>query len=67
MLPHFKSIGLKDMHPMQLEALMSLIGLTLELAVKIDEPEILNNVEADCDEFVKLLGGNGIKVKIELD
>lgn len=50
---------------MQIEALTSLIGVTLELAVKFDDQELLDNVEADCDELVQLFGGNGIKVIVE--
>ena len=32
-----KSIGLKDMHPMQVKALLDLIGVTLNLAAKTKE------------------------------
>ena len=62
-----KSIGLRHMHPMQVEAFMNLIGVTLELAVKVDDKELLANVEFDCDELVRLFGGNGVKVTIEPD
>ena len=65
MIGALKSIGLRDMHPMQIEALKSLIGVTLELAVKIDDQELIDNVEADCDELLQLFGGNGIKVTVE--
>lgn len=65
MIGAVNSIGLRDMHPMQIEALTSLIGVTLELAVKFDDQELLDNVEADCDELVQLFGGNGIKVIVE--
>ena len=53
------------MHPMQVESLMTLIGVTLELAVKVDDPKMLANVESDCDELLRLFGGNGVKLTVE--
>ena len=52
------------MHPMQVKALTSLMGVALELAVQIDDQELLDNVEADCNELLQLFGGNGIKVTV---
>jgi len=66
MIDQHSAIGLRDMHPMQLEALMALIGVTLELASKTDDDELLAQVESDCDELVKLFGGNGVKVTVEI-
>ena len=65
MIDQHSAIGFRDMHPMQLEALMALIGVTLELASKTDDDELLAQVESDCDELVKLFGGNGVKVTVE--
>lgn len=59
-----KSVGFRDMHPMQVTALTSLIGVTLELAVQIDDQELLDDVEADCNELLQLFGGNGVKVTV---
>ena len=63
----FKSLGLKDMHPMQVKALMDLIGMTINLATSTEDMEIIEDVEAYCDELVKLFGGNGVKITIEMD
>ena len=52
------------MHPMQVKAFTSLIGVALELAVQIDDQELLDDVEADCDELLQLFGGNGVKVTV---
>ena len=65
MIENVKSIGLKDMHRMQVEALMELIGVALNLATKTEDPEVLADVEADCDELVKLFGGVGVSVTVE--
>ena len=67
MLKTGKSIGLKDMHPMQVKALMDLIGVTLNLASKTKDMKRLTDVEADCDELVRLFGGNGVSVKVEVE
>lgn len=63
----FKSLGLRDMHPMQVMALNELIGATLSLASMTDDPEIVEETEHLCDELVKLFGGNGVQVVIEID
>ncbi len=65
MLQDFKSIGLKDMHPMQIGALMELIGTTLKLAANTKDRNLLTSVESDCDELVKLFGGVGVSVTVE--
>ena len=60
-----KSVGFKDMHPMQVRALMDFIGLGIELAINTNEEEIIDNFEATCDELIKLFGGVGVKIEIE--
>jgi|DEB0MinimDraft_3_1074331.scaffolds.fasta_scaffold350727_1 hypothetical protein len=58
-----KSIGFKDMHPMQVEAIMQLIGESLYLASVLGEDE-LAATEETVDELVKLFGGNGVRTVI---
>ncbi len=60
-----RSLGLKDMHPMQVNALLHFINTTLELAVQIGQDNVLETVEAQADELVKLFGGAGVKVEVE--
>ena len=55
------------MHPMQVKALLDLIGVTLNLAAKTKDMKRLGDVEADCDELVRLFGGNGVSVKVEVE
>ena len=64
MIGPIKSVGFRDMHQMQVKALTSLMGVALELAVQIDDQELLDNVEADCNELLQLFGGNGVKVTV---
>jgi len=63
----FKSLGLREMHPMQIESLMEFIGVTLNLATMTNDDEVIKETEAFADELIKLFGGNGIKLTIEAD
>lgn len=63
----FKSLGLRDMHPMQVEVLMEFVGVTLQLAALSGDQEILSETEELADSLVRLFGGNGVKVVIEAD
>ena len=67
MIENFKSLGFKDMHPMQVEALMELIGIALNLASMSEDNDILDDTTAYCDELVKLFGGNGVRLSVEVD
>ncbi len=69
MKQEFKSLGIKDMHPMQIEALINFIGLALDMASQFEGDEALELVEEEADNLIRLLGGNGVKVqlKVELD
>ena len=62
-----KTVGLKDMHPVQVEALMELISMTINLASQTKDVEILDDVEAYCDEMVKLFGGIGVRLEVKID
>ena len=62
-----KVVSLRDMHPMQVEHLMELVGMTLNLASCTGDDDIIDEVEAHCDELVKLFGGVGVSVTIEAD
>jgi hypothetical protein len=60
-------MGFKDMHPMQVEALTELIGIALNLASLAEDNEILEETAAYCDELVKLFGGNGVSMSVDVD
>jgi len=62
-----KIVGLKDMHPMQVDALLELVNISMNLATMSEDIEIINDVEAYCDELIKLFGGNGVKLTVEVD
>lgn len=59
------TLGLKQMHPLQVHALMDFVGEALNLAALTNDEEILKDVESSADELVRLFGGNGVKVTVE--
>ena len=61
----FKSLGLRDMHKMQVDALIEFIGITLNLATLTKDDQVIEETEALADELLKIFGGNGIKLTIE--
>jgi hypothetical protein len=67
MINKFESIGFKDMHPMQVEALTELVGIVLNLASLAEDNEIFEETAAYCDELVKLFGGSGVYVSMSVD
>ena len=67
MITQFKSVSLRDMHKMQVEALMDLVGFTLQIAAQSNDPALVRNAEGICDEMVRLFGGVGVSIKIETE
>lgn len=65
--PNMKTLGLRQMHPMQVKCLMDFVGTTIELAAATGNEKTLRDVEASADELIQLLGGKGVRVEIEED
>jgi|TARA_S200002703_G_scaffold156762_1_gene163091 hypothetical protein len=63
--PDMKTLGLRQMHPMQVEALMDFVGTTIKLAAETGDNKTLLDVEASADELIKLFGGRGIRIEVE--
>lgn len=62
-----KTLGLRDMHQMQVEMLMDFIDLTVQLASLTNDMDIVEDTEAAADELVKIFGGKGVKITIATD
>lgn len=60
-------IGIKDMTKMQLEALTKVIGHAVILSQDCGCPDIAEEVLADANELVELLGGVGVAVTRNVD
>ena len=63
--PDIPTLGLKDMHRMQVQTLMDFVGEALNLAALTNDEDVLRETEESADELVRLFGGNGVKVTIE--
>ncbi len=61
-----KTLGFKEMHPMQVDALVDLINRALNLACLTGDEEIIQEIEQSSDEVIHLFGGNGVSVKIDV-
>ena len=60
----FKTVGFKQMHQMQIDAVVNYMATCINLAASLGVPEILAEVEEESDELIKLLGGNGLHVAV---
>jgi len=60
-----KALGFRQMHKVQADAILDLIGVALNLAALTNDYGVVEETEATCDELVRLFGGNGIALKVE--
>ena len=60
----FKTVGFKQMHQMQIDAIVNYMAICINLAASIEDPDILAEVEEESDELIKLLGGKGLHVAV---
>ena len=59
----FETVGIKEMHPLQVKALMEFIGLSLSIAAANKNPHALEDVKDSADDLIHLLGGAGLRVE----
>lgn len=62
---YLKTLGFKDMHPEQVEALMLLIHSFLSLADGYENEDIFEQAKEIAEDAVILFGGRGIEVQYE--
>lgn len=60
----FKTVGFKQMHQMQIDAIVNYMATCINLAASLGDPEILEEIQEESDELIKLLGGNGLHVAV---
>ena len=63
--PDMKTLGLRQMHPMQIEALMDFIGWAVDLSVLSMDEGLVQETEGMADELVRLFGGKGVRIEVE--
>ena len=64
-LENIKALGFKQMHQMQIDSLLDFVATTINIAASIGDEEILEEIEAQSDELIKMFGGNGLLVTLE--
>lgn len=60
-----KSVGFKDMNPMQVKAFFDFVDLSFEFAAQTCDRENLEKLEDAGSDLIQLFGGNGLKVTVE--
>jgi hypothetical protein len=63
--PDMKTLGLRQMHPMQIEALMDFIGWAVDLSVISMDESLVQETEGMADELVRMFGGKGVRIEVE--
>jgi|TARA_R100001510_G_C7650118_1_gene207628 hypothetical protein len=54
---------LSDMHPMQIDALMNFIGVSLAVASALEDESAMEAVKESADDLIQMLGGHGIRME----
>jgi hypothetical protein len=62
-VPKSKVSSLNKMHPMQVEALMNFIGVSLTIAAASEDEDAMDAVKESADDLIQLLGGSGVRVE----
>ena len=63
-LEDIKTVGFKQMHQLQIDAIIDYIAVAINCAAALKDKEVLAEVEADSDELIKLFGGKGLHVVV---
>jgi hypothetical protein len=59
----FEISSLKKMHPMQVKALMELIGVSLSVASALEDESAIEAVKECADDLIQMLGGVGLQME----
>ena len=51
------------MHPMQIDALMNFIGVSLAVAAALEDEPAIEAVKESADDLIQMLGGHGIRIE----
>lgn len=66
-----KMVGVKDMHPMQIEALMTFcchaLDVAATLAEEVGDPEIANDMIAQVESLTEIFGANAVILQTSLE
>ena len=59
-----KSVGFKDMNPMQVKAILNFIELSFEFAAQTRDRENLEKLEDAGSDLIQLFGGIGLNITV---
>jgi|TARA_R100000951_G_C2620199_1_gene174209 hypothetical protein len=62
-----KTLGFKQMHQMQIDALLDLINKAINVACITGDEDIIEEVERCADDLIHLFGGNGVTIKVDVN
>lgn len=62
---NIQTVGFKDMHQEQLDALILMVHAFLSLADGYENEDVFEQAKEIAEDVVLLFGGNGIEVKYE--
>tara|TARA_R110000751_G_scaffold97337_2_gene189384 strand:- start:124 stop:336 length:213 start_codon:yes stop_codon:yes gene_type:complete len=62
--PAIKTLGFKDMHEDQHQALINLVDAALNLAAATEDNDVFNEMHEIAEDTVILFGGTGIDVMV---
>jgi hypothetical protein len=65
--PNLPTLGFKQMHPLQVEAVTVFIETALNVACMTGDEDVIREVEDAADNMVPLFGGNSVSVKINVN
>ena len=60
-----KSVGFKDMDPLQVKAFMDFVDMSIECAIQPCDLENLKKLEDVGGDLIQLFGGSGLKIDVE--
>ena len=60
------SLGFKQMHPMQVEAIVNFVNVSINLACMTGDEDIIQEIEEAADDMIHILGGNGVSIKVDV-
>jgi C4-type Zn-finger protein len=64
-IKNIKTLGLREMHPLQVEGLLEFVRDALNLAALTKDDEIVREVQDTAHELLRLFGGQGVTVSYE--
>tara|TARA_R110000782_G_scaffold81403_5_gene160789 strand:- start:57 stop:272 length:216 start_codon:yes stop_codon:yes gene_type:complete len=63
-IENMTTLGLKDMHTLQVRALLEFVNDAVTLAAMTGDGEIVDEIEQSADEMIRMFGGVGVTITV---